>query len=195
MKSLGLKPVGVKTDCLLYEGDVEIVRKNFQIGENIGDFRIEKGKYVSETILKIENNELMDIIDYSKCIPKEFDDEKDTKVINEFLEQNKNIFVRALNPGCGKSTLVKNFNKKTLFVLTENTLCRDVRKEGIDAITADRLFGSFGNQRKPFDYSAYGCICFDEIGKYGLDKLKLISNFIYNNPDIYIYGAGDSDQN
>ena len=48
--------------------------------------------------------------------------------------------------------------------------------------------------KKTFNLKDYEAVCFDEIAKHSPDRLKRIVQFIVNNPDIYIFGAGDYKQ-
>ena len=42
---------------------------------------------------------------------KTFDDEYDTKTINEYLKTHNRVLIKGLYPGVGKSTLAKNYDK------------------------------------------------------------------------------------
>ena len=46
------------------------------------------------------------------------------------------------------------------------------------------------NKAKKINLSDYEAVCFDEIAKHSPDRLKRIAQFIVNNPDKYIFGAG-----
>ena len=50
------------------------------------------------------------------------------------------------------------------------------------------------NKAKKINLSDYEAVCFDEIAKHSPDRLKRIAQFIVNNPDKYIFGAGDYKQ-
>ncbi len=45
MQKLNIKMVGIKTDCLLYEGNNDdIIKQNFKLTKSIGDYKIEQRK-------------------------------------------------------------------------------------------------------------------------------------------------------
>jgi len=51
---LKLKVVGIKTDCIFYQGKNEIIRDNFDLSNKIGNFKIETGKYMIDSKLFIK---------------------------------------------------------------------------------------------------------------------------------------------
>jgi len=197
LTELNVKVLGIKTDCIFYEGSDKLVEANFNMKDVIGGFRIETGKYMIDKKIVVNNNELVKI-DTSINV-KTFKDEYDVKELNQYLSSNKTLLIKSLYPGCGKSQSVKNFGKKTLFILPENTLCRDIKKDGFDSITFSKLFGLYADDmelkhKKEFDVNDYEVICFDEIAKHSIDRLKRIAEFIKSNPDKWIIGAGDCNQ-
>ena len=103
-------------------------------------------------------------------------------------------------PGVGKTQAIKNFGKKTLFILPENTLCRDIKIEGYDSITFHKCFQLYADdqelkiRKKTNITDDYEAICFDEIAKHSPEHLKRIAQFIEQNPHKYIFGAGDYKQ-
>ena len=48
--------------------------------------------------------------------------------------------------------------------------------------------------RKEFEIDECDIICFDEIAKHSIDRLKRISEFMRANPDKWIIGADDCNQ-
>ena len=102
-------------------------------------------------------------------------------------------------PGVGKTESIKRFGKKTLFILPENTLCRDIKLSGYDSITFSKLFSLYADDvelknSKTINIDDYECICFDEIAKHSPERLKRIAEFIKEHPNKYIFGAGDYKQ-
>ena len=71
-----------------------------------------------------------------------------------------------------------------------NNLTQEVSGE---AITVNKFFAiNFGEEKlQPFDYSEYDVIVFDEIYFNNTYKLHRIQEFIKNNPDKIVIGAGD----
>eukprot|EP01038_Epipyxis_sp_PR26KG_P015240 gene15240-20541_t len=205
-KQLGYTPVAIKTDCMYYRHSQKIpiqnqLRNNFDFTENkIGAFKketdeknIERLKF--QSLLKVDCNERIEVRDFQTIEPKIFKDEYDKKAINKYIMDNKVVMLRGVFPGVGKTDTVLNLGLKTLFVLPENTLARDIKKQGHDAITINKLFGLDANDKSikssKFDISEYQCICFDEIAKHNIDRLIRISNFIEDNQDKIIIGSGD----
>ena len=117
MVSLKLKVVGVKTDCIFYEGKNEIIKQHFDLSNNIGNYKIETGKYMADSKLFIKENKL-EFLNFDNIKVKTFDDEYNIKSINKYLIENKRVMIKSLYPGSGKSQSIKNLGLKTLFILT-----------------------------------------------------------------------------
>ena len=202
MVSLKLNIVGIKTDCIFYEGKNEIIQQNFDLTNSIGNFKIETGKYMADSKLFIKDNELIQFIDFDNIKIKTFEDEYNVESINKYLVENKRVMIKSLYPGSGKSQSIKNLRLKTLFVVPENKLAQDIlneKHENINAITFSKLFGLYADdieleKHKAFDLTNYEAICFDEIAKHSPDRLKRIANFIINNPKLLVFGSGDYKQ-
>ena len=77
-----------------------------------------------------------------------------------------------------------------LFAIGTNNLTQEVSGE---AISANKFFAiNFGEERlQPFDYSEYDVTVFDEICFNNTYKLHRIKEFIENNLDKTVIGAGD----
>ena len=196
---LKFKVVGIKTDCIFYQGKNEIIRDNFDLSNKIGNFKIETGKYMIDSKLFIKDNQLIDFIDFDNIKIKTFDDEYNVESINKYLIENKRVMIKSLYPGSGKSQSIKNLGLKTLFILPENKLAQDIlneKNDNINAITFSKLFGLYADdieleRRKEFDLSDYEAIFFDEIAKHSPDRLKRIANFIIKHPKLLVFGGGD----
>ena len=201
MISSNLKVLGVKTDCIFYAGSDAIIKKNFNLNNEIGCYKIETGKYLSDKPIEITENKLIDIFDFNNIVIKTFVDEYDTQEINKYLTSNKVVMLKGKYPGVGKTEAIKKFGKKTLFILPENTLCRDIIKSGYDAVTFSKMFGLYADDielknkgKRIYNLNDYEAVCFDEIAKHSPDRLKRIAQFIQSNPDKFIFGAGDYKQ-
>lgn len=198
--NLGLVVRGIKTDCIYFEGDHKIVKSNFPMSNKIGDFKFEYDKSLPNQKIEIVANKLIDINDFSKPKIKIFDDELNTKSINQYIkDENKIFLVKGLYPGVGKSTLCKNFDNNALFVCPYNTLCQNLRIDGYNAITYSKLFGLFGSDEetklmKTFDISEYSTIVFDEIFLYEPQRLKRVADLMQAYPEKYFLATGDCDQ-
>ena len=102
MVSLKLKVVGIKTDCIFYEGKNEIIEQNFDLSNSIGNFKIETGKYMADSKLFIKDNDLIEFIDFDNIKIKTFEDEYNVESINKYLVENKCVMIKSLYPGSGK---------------------------------------------------------------------------------------------
>ena len=201
MKKLNIKMVGIKTDCILYEGHHDdIIKQNFKLTKRIGDYKIEKHKYVVNKHIHIFLNELVNIQKYD-VVPKIFDNEFDTVTINEYISSNKQkpLLIKGNYPGVGKSQLCKNYDSNCLFVCPYNKLCQVTRTDGIDSITYSKLFGLISTDIeminvKRYDISKYNTIVFDEIFLYEPARLKRISELMESNKDKIFMATGDVDQ-
>lgn len=196
---LDYKIVGIKTDCIFFEGAIGKIEKNFKLSNKIGDFKIEECKYLINKKIELEENELIEIRNFAKVEIKTFEDERDIKLMNKYITENKNILIKGLYPGVGKSTMCKDFDKSALFVCPYNKLCQSIRTEKFNSITYSKLFGLVGSDAemkfmKQFDLSNYKTIVFDEIFLYEPQRLKRISELMKNNPDKYFMSTGDCDQ-
>ena len=101
--------------------------------------------------------------------------------------------IRGLYAGAGKSYIpewMAQNGYRVLFVIGTNNLTQEVSGE---AITVNKFFSiNFGEEKlQPFDYSEYDVIVFDEIYFNNTYKLHRIQEFIKNNPDKIVIGAGD----
>ena len=201
MKKLNIKMVGIKTDCILYEGHHDdIIKQNFKLTERIGDYKIQKHKYVVNKLIKISSNELVNIQKYD-VVPKIFDNEFDTVTINEYISSNKQkpLLIKGNYPGVGKSVLCKNYDSNCLFICPYNKLCQVTRTDGIDSITYSKLFGLISTDIeminvKRYDISKYNTIVFDEIFLYEPARLKRISELMESNKNKVFMATGDIDQ-
>ena len=202
MTSLKIKVYGVKTDCLLYdpkEVNIDKLKKNFtyQTGV-IGAYKKETDKFLVSKKLSIEKNDLITFPSFNTIV-KTFEDEYNTNNINEYLENNQVIFIKASVPGSGKSQAVKHYDPNTLFVVPYNELGLDLKKEGFNVCTFHTFFSldihdKQQNRSKGYNIDEYDTICFDEALLHKASKIRLIDRFIRNNPNIKVIGCGDSYQ-
>lgn len=199
LNALKIEVLGCKTDCFYYIGSRSTIEKRFPITNKIGDFKIEEHKYLPENKLILEQNELIKIVDYTKVDIKTFEDEKDTVNINKYITCKKQLLIKGQYPGVGKSTLCKNFDDDSLFILPYNRLCQNLKTEGYDAITFSRAFGLFKNDielktMKQYDLSEYNTIVFDEALLYTPERLKRLDTLIRMFPNKTFLSTGDTDQ-
>lgn len=200
LNALGVNVYGCKTDCLYFHRvHLPIVRNNFPLTQNVGEFKIEKDKTLSYRAIELIENTLTNFKDYTKANVKTFADEYDLETIGKFYNNNKLMMIRAKYAGSGKSYSIYKTQKNILTILPENTLCRRIRKNGYDAITFNKLFSLFAGDIeianiKKYDVSKYEVIFFDEIAKYSPERLKRIYKFIQEHPEKKVFCAGDCKQ-
>lgn len=199
MKANKIEVYGFKTDCIYNNaGQRKLQSTGIPLNKEIGGFKVEHDKYLPSRKLEITENELIDFPDFTVGNVKEFEDEKDTQTINKYLSDKKAVLVKGLYPGVGKSTLCKNFDKNSLFILPYNKLCQELKKDGFNAITFSKAFGLYANDLevgiKQFDLSQYSTIVFDEAFLYTPDRLKRMSKLIKANPEKKFFATGDTNQ-
>ena len=110
--------------------------------------------------------------------------------------KDKNIFVKGILPGVGKTSACKIY-ENPLFVSPYNKLCQDLRKSGYNAITLNRLLGQGIDEHmnfKKYDTSSYHCIVFDEMLLYNPHQLYSIQMYMEQNNDKRYLCTGDIDQ-
>ena len=199
MTQLGLTVVGCKTDSLYYTGSDQVIKENFILGKNIGDYKIEEGKYLPTKLMTLEKNELISIADYNKVNVKTFADEKNTEEINKYIDSKKRLLIKGEFPGVGKSTMCKKYDDDSLFILPYNRLCQNLKTEGYDAITYSRAFGLYKDDVelkniKQYDLSQFDTIVFDEALLYTPDRLKRLDKLMSLYPEKTFMSTGDTDQ-
>ena len=191
---------GARTDCFYYSnGNIDILKSIVKLNNEIGNYKLDVGKYPPENILTINNNEIKPIVKFGMKEVKTLNDEYNTKEINEYISENKIIMIEGLYPGVGKSTIAKNYDNKALFVCPYNKLCQTLKTENYNSITYCKLFGLYCDELevkhlKPIDISKYNTIVFDEIFLYEPARLKRICELVKENKDKVFIGTGDCDQ-
>ena len=192
-----IKVFGIKTDSLMIADtpkNVGIVKDIFDLSDKIGNFKIEKSKFLLNSEIKCNDNELPKIKRINvreHTINNEYDNQE---LLGMMI--NKNIFVKGMLPGVGKTSACKNY-KNSLFVSPYNKLCQDLKKSGYDAITLNKLLGQGINEHMKFnkyDTSSFHCIVFDEILLYNPNKLYSIQMYMEQNNDKRYLCTGDMDQ-
>ena len=161
-----IKVFGIKTDSLMIADtpkNVKTLREAFDLSNKIGNHKIERNKFLINSEIKCNDNELpkittINVREHSKN--NEYDNQELLSI-----RKDKNIFIKAILPGVGKTSTCKNYNNP-LFVSPYNKLCQDLRMSGYDAITSNRLLGQgiYEHMKfKKYDASSYHCIVFDEM--------------------------------
>ena len=184
----------VKTDAFaILSKELEKAKTILNFGDEIGDWRHSKNDFMyPEGNIYLKKNDLIKI---SERVNETLEvvDEYDTPTIVEQIKEKRVVMIRGLYAGSGKSYIpewMAQNGYRVLFVIGTNNLTQEVSGE---AITVNKFFSiNFGEEKlQPFDYSEYDVIVFDEIYFNDTYKLYRIKEFIKNNPDKIIIGAGD----
>ena len=145
-----------------------------------------KFKYNQLIQIPLQENEALDVVD-----------EWDTETICKQIIPNSPCVIRAKYPGSGKSfidTYFKNLGYNVLTVVPHNRLSQEIEGK---ATTLNMFFSipvNKGDDLPCFDHSAYDVIFFDEIFMSNIYIYNKIRQFVKNNPDKIIIGAGDTKQ-
>ena len=210
LEEKGVKVYSVKSDAFtIHQDDLSKVRPNpnhfiksyregiLNFESAIGNWRVstsrinyptEKYKFRYNKLIQIpiQENEALDVID-----------EWDTEAVCKQIIPNSPCMIRAKFAGSGKSYIGQYLNKmgyNVLFVVPHNRLSQEIEGE---ATTLNMFFSipvNKGDDLPCFDHSDYNVIFFDEIFMSNIYIYNKIREFVKNNPDKIIVGAGDTKQ-
>ena len=210
LETKGVKVYSVKSDAFtIHQDDLSKVKpnpnhfiKSFREGildfeDAIGNWRVstsrinyptEKYKFKYNKLIQIplQENEALDVID-----------EWDTEAVCKQIIPNSPCMIRAKFAGSGKSYIGQYLNKmgyNVLFVVPHNRLSQEIEGE---ATTLNMFFSipvNKGDDLPCFDHSDFNVIFFDEIFMSNIYIYNKIREFVKNNPDKIIVGAGDTKQ-
>ena len=199
-----IRIIGYKTDCIYTTATKNQVSKVFNINNNIGGCKFELDKSPVDNVIELNINNIFNrslpiIIPSSHILQKEIkiNDEYNMEEFKAIVKYKHKLLILADYAGSGKSTICKKMTGKTLFVAPVNTLVMSIRKDGIDAITINKLLGmgiTDDDRVKKYDISEYDNIVFDEIFMYPLYTLSKINYFMKQNKDKNILATGDKNQ-
>ena len=210
LEEKGVKVYSVKSDAFtIHQDDLNKVRPNpnhfiksyregiLNFESAIGNWRVstsrinyptEKYKFKYNKLIQIplQENEALDVID-----------EWDTEAVCKQIIPNSPCMIRAKFAGSGKSYIGQYLNKmgyKVLFVVPHNRLSQEIEGK---ATTLNMFFSipvHKGDDLPCFDHSDFNVIFFDEIFMSNIYIYNKIREFVKNNPDKIIIGAGDTKQ-
>ena len=210
LEEKGVKVYSVKSDAFtIHQDDLSKVKPNpnhfiksyregiLNFESAIGNWRVstsrinyptEKYKFKYNKLIQIplQENEALDVVD-----------EWDAEVLCKQLIESSPCIIRAKYPGSGKSFLGQYLNKmgyNVLFVVPHNRLSQEIEGK---ATTLNMFFSipvHKGDDLPCFDHSDYNVIFFDEIFMSNIYIYNKIREFVKNNPDKIIIGAGDTKQ-
>ena len=210
LEEKGVKVYSVKSDAFtIHQDDLSKVRPNpnhfiksyregiLNFESAIGNWRVstsrinyptEKYKFKYNKLIQIplQENEALDVID-----------EWDTEAVCKQIIPNSPCMIRAKFAGSGKSYIGQYLNKmgyNVLFVVPHNRLSQEIEGE---ATTLNMFFSipvNKGDDLPCFDHSDFDVIFFDEIFMSNIYIYNKIREFVKNNPEKIIIGAGDTKQ-
>ena len=210
LEAKGVKVYSVKSDAFtIHQDDLSKVKPNpnhfiksyregiLDFEDAIGNWRVstsrinyptEKYKFKYNKLIQIplQENEALDVID-----------EWDTEAVCKQIIPNSPCMIRAKFAGSGKSYIGQYLNKmgyNVLFVVPHNRLSQEIEGK---ATTLNMFFSipvNKGDDLPCFDHSDYNVIFFDEIFMSNIYIYNKIREFVKNNPDKIIIGAGDTKQ-
>jgi len=211
VESYDLQVYRCNTDCLCIENNKEKFNVFYNENKNLFD-ELEIGK------LKIKNYSINggsllcvkrfnDVYDYmTKPYNKEFTlvNEFDNNEINQVIDKNNKLIIKADIAGAGKTTsfinYIEKYDKNALFICPWNSLCFNLKSKGLDAMTLDKVIGLRFNgqdfkEGKGLDINDYDMVVFDEIYLYDTYKLQYIKDLMDKYNHISFYATGDENQN
>ena len=161
---------------------------NWRVSTTRINYPTEKYKFKYNKLIQIpvQENEALDVID-----------EWDTEAVCKQIIPNSPCMIRAKFAGSGKSYIGQYLNKmgyNVLFVVPHNRLSQEIEGE---ATTLNMFFSipvHKGDELPCFDHSDFNVIFFDEIFMSNIYIYNKIREFVKNNPDKIIIGAGDTKQ-
>ena len=210
LEAKGVKVYSVKSDAFtIHQDDLSKVKPNpnhfiksyregiLNFESAIGNWRVStsrinyptekyKFKYNKLIPIPLQENEALDVVD-----------EWDTEAVCKQIIPNSPCMIRAKFAGSGKSYIGQYLNKmgyNVLFVVPHNRLSQEIEGE---ATTLNMFFSipvNKGDDLPCFDHSDFNVIFFDEIFMSNIYIYNKIREFVKNNPDKIIIGAGDTKQ-
>ena len=210
LEEKGVKVYSVKSDAFtIHQDDLSKVKPNpnhfiksyregiLNFESAIGNWRVStsrinyptekyKFKYNKLIPIPLQENEALDVVD-----------EWDTEAVCNQIIPNSPCMIRAKFAGSGKSYIGQYLNKmgyNVLFVVPHNRLSQEIEGK---ATTLNMFFSipvNKGDDLPCFDHSDYNVIFFDENFMSNIYIYNKIREFVKNNPDKIIIGAGDTKQ-
>lgn len=229
MKNNDYNIYGIKTDAIYFESKYIKSDNINKILDKYGKVKDEEEPYIKNDISYIQYNirenigklkyikytnehDTIHIFDcYKGLIENKFEDysneiiRREIKVKDEYniTEIENKTILEAVVPGAGKSTACKKYasmnNLKSLFIINNNNLAMEIKKEGYDAITPYQLLGlniyNENNEHiKKFDITDYDVIIYEEIYFNEFRLLHKLYEFMINNNDKIYLANGDPNQ-
>lgn len=194
----GLNVCGVNTDCVLVDNPRHVVEQHFKFENVLGGLKFEQGKTPHKCVLTQKHVHPFEIKPF-KPNELEIKDEFNQLEFNQLFDKHNRVLLKGALPGVGKSTAVKKYPHKILFVTPTNKLASDFQKDGFSTTTVHSLLGIFAedvelHKAKKINVSNFEVICFDEIFMLPPGIQRRIDRFIRNHPNQKFIATGDLDQ-
>jgi hypothetical protein len=213
VESYDLQVYRCNTDCLCIENNTDKFNLFYNENESlfdqdelkIGKLKIKKYKINGGSLLSVRRfNDVYQPI--SKLYSKEhiLNNEFNNNEINQVIDKNDKLIIKADIAGAGKTTsfinYIEKYDKNALFICPWNSLCFNLKSKGLDAMTLDKVIGLRFNgqdfkEGKGLDINDYDMVVFDEIYLYDTYKLEYIKNLMDKHSHIKFYATGDENQN
>ena len=198
LQKANINVYAVKTDAFhIAKRDLKKAKKILHFHNEIGGWRVEDKPVVPvPEVYQWKHNEIPKIPIY-KSERLEVPDEWDTESICKQIIRRKNVLIKAKYAGSGKSTIGKHFQHmgyNTLFVVPQNMLKQETECEATTFNTFFSIPVHKGDSLPKYDYSKFQAIIFDEIYMASPYILNKIRQFVNQNPNLIIVGAGDAKQ-
>ena len=218
VESYDLEVYRCNTDCLCIENDKD--KFNLFYNENkslfdqdelkIGKLKIKNKTIYNSSFLSIKRyDDVYDSISKTYALKphsKEhiLKDEFNNDEINEVIDKNNKLIIKADIAGAGKTSsfidYIQKHDKRALFICPWNSLCFNLKGKGLEAMTLDKVIGLRFNgqdfkEGKGLDIDEYDMVVFDEIYLYDTYKLSYIKDLMDKHSNIKFYATGDENQN
>ena len=229
MESNNIKLYGIKCDAIYFTdftNNYKKILEKYEIAEynkteyyevdkykNISNVRKNIGKLTYQCNIN-EFDTVHGLPLYDGKIYKKFENYRYDNKMNKIIVKDEynindeiinNLIIISQYPGSGKSYAIKQYliknELKGLFIINNNNLAIEIKKEGFDSITPYVLLGcninkdDFENKNDyKFDIEQYDVIIFEEIFFNDFNILQKLYDFMLNNNDKMFLANGDSAQ-
>jgi hypothetical protein len=212
LEAKGIKPLGVRTDCVyVSEQDAKKLCYPWKEDidgcalENFGRVKKEKGSVPCMEFqyeLEAVKAEKEWITERKAADVHSLEDEFSMDGFREVFDANQRVFVRALHAGSGKSYACLDYvkEKKHAVACPQNSQARKLKAEGYHAMTIYELCGQrltddgevVGTGVKQEEYEV---VVLEEAGQYRVDEWAMIKRYMERHPQTKFIANGDELQN
>lgn len=211
LESVGLTSYGCNTDCHYVERNeakIEAFKAQYPHYFNynndltgIGKLKVEIKRVPILKRLEAGGESLV-FRPYVAPEVKEIEPENewDRDELKLIISGSEKLLIKAEVAGAGKTSAFVYSLPNALFVCPWNTLCLDLARKGLTAITFNRLFGinydgENESKTKEFSIDHFDAVVFDEVFLYNTTQLNKIHGLMEAYPNTRFYATGDENQN